>query len=139
MTGESYGKWSNELFACYKKRNEYLPARRASEGWPRLRVGLVVFFKSRHHLLLDNLGNRGDGNPFLLAIIPMADGDGVILHRLTVDSDAIGRAGFVHAAVAAADRALVVVEDVVILLQGSVECVGLLRHAFLIHQRQDRG
>ena len=53
---------------------------------------------------------RRDTN--LLQGIPVPDGDGLILRGLAVDGDAERRPRFVLAAVATADRATVVVEDV---------------------------
>src|SRR3954471_11245520 len=50
-----------------------------------------------------------DGHPYLLRRVPLPDGDGLVLERVEVHSDAVRRADLVLAPVAAADRLRVVV------------------------------
>src|SRR3989337_1850740 len=73
----------------------------------------------------------------LLERIAVADRDGVVDERLAVDGDAERGAGFVLAAVAAADRAFLVVEHVEPPLEGRVKLRSRLRQATLLHPRGD--
>ena len=75
---------------------------------------------------------------FLVAGIAVADGDGVVLFGLTVDGEAIGRARFVHAGVAFADRLLDVVLARPAPADRLVNGLSDLGHAVLGHQREDR-
>src|SRR4051794_4081340 len=52
---------------------------------------------------------RGDRDPLLGQRVAVAERDGVVLERLVVDGDAVGRADLVLPAVALADRAALVV------------------------------
>src|SRR5690606_24711373 len=58
-----------------------------------------------------------DGHPLLRARVALANRDGIARQRVAVDRDAVRRAGLVLAAVAAADRTLLIVEDRVLGLQ----------------------
>src|SRR5262245_42172325 len=60
-----------------------------------------------------------------------------VAERLAIDGDAIGRAGFVLPAIAAADRALLVVEDGHLRLDGAIDPLGDFGHAILLYQRKD--
>src|SRR5712664_2712201 len=83
--------------------------------------------------VLDELRRR---NTILLERIAIAHGHGLILRRLAVDRDAVGCAGFILTAVAAADRSAIVVEDVEVAPEGGMDAMGQLRHAVLVHQRK---
>src|SRR5215475_7131148 len=73
----------------------------------------------------------------LLEAIAVADGDSFVLKRLAVHGDAKRRAGFVLTAVAAADGALFVVEDVHVRLEGSVNVLRHFGHAVFFHERKN--
>ena len=60
----------------------------------------------------------------LLQRVAVADRDRAVGERLAVDGDAERRADFVLAAIAAADRALLVVEDVEVRLQVAIDLAG---------------
>src|SRR5215467_13418464 len=51
------------------------------------------------------------GNAFLLERVAIANGYGAILHRLSVDGDAIRRSDLILAAISAANRSRLVVEN----------------------------
>ena len=69
----------------------------------------------------------------------MTDRDHVLGQGVAVDGDAEGRAVLVLAAVAAADGALLVVEGTEAgTSQHGLDLLGLLGHAVLLHQREDR-
>ena len=93
----------------------------------------------RFHSPRDFLDHIGALHAPLLERVAIADRDGVVGQRLAVDRDAVRRAGFVLAAVAAADRPFFVVEHVEPLLEGRVNLGGHFRHAVLLHQREDGG
>src|SRR6202000_1078947 len=69
--------------------------------------------------------------------VAVADGDGAVGERLTVDREAEGGADLVLPGVAAAHGALLVVEDVEVRLQVAIDLLGDLGHAVLLHQRED--
>ena len=62
--------------------------------------------------LLDFFYARFDGKADLLERVTVANRDRLVVERLAVDCNAVGRANFVLAAIAAADRPFFVVEDV---------------------------
>src|SRR5512135_806300 len=82
--------------------------------------------------------DAGRGDPPLAAIVAVAERDGVVGRRLAVHGDAEGGPGLVLAAIAPADRPLLVEEDGEVPLQGAVERLGLLGHAVLLDQGKDR-
>src|SRR3954463_14717394 len=69
----------------------------------------------------------------------MADGDGPIRQSLSIDRDAEGSSGFIHAAIAPADGAAVVVKAGELLPKIVVQRGGELGHSVLLHQRKDSG
>src|SRR5439155_6092428 len=79
----------------------------------------------------------------LLQRIPVPYRDGTVLRRLPVDRDAEWRSGLVLAAVAAPDRATVVVEGVAVVAHVVVDAAGQLGHPVLVHEwkyrRLERG
>src|SRR5437667_11947461 len=74
----------------------------------------------------------------LLECVPIAHRHGAVLRGLTVDRDAERRAGLVLAAIAATDRAAVVVEGVVVLPQIVEDAARQPGHPILVHQRKHR-
>src|SRR5215208_6398968 len=78
--------------------------------------------------LRDHLLHLRGGNALLLQGVAVADRDRTVLHRLTVDRDAEGRADLVLPSVAPADRAGLVVEHRQGAPQSLGELVGELRH-----------
>src|SRR3954449_10506563 len=81
----------------------------------------------------------GDGDPLLGQRVAVAEGDRVVLERLVVDGDAVGRADLVLAAVALADRAaLVVLALQPGALERRVDLARALRVAVLTQQRKHR-
>jgi len=73
----------------------------------------------------------------LLGRVAIAEGDAFVLERLAVDGDAERRAGLVLAAIATADRSLVVVIDVEAVLEFSIKPLGDIGHAVLLHEGKD--
>ena len=72
--------------------------------------------------------------------VAVAHGHGLILERVAVDREAERRADLVHARVALADRLLRVELAVdVLAAQIQVQLLRDLRHAFLVHQRENAG
>src|SRR5512132_2408292 len=63
----------------------------------------------RREARVERLREGGDGDPLLGQRVAVAERDGVVLERLVIDGDAVGRADLVLAAVPLADRAAVVV------------------------------
>src|SRR3954463_14180396 len=84
-------------------------------------------------------GERRDGDPLLRERVAVAQRDGVVLERLVVDGDAVGRADLVLPAVALADRAaLVVLALEPGALERRVDLARALRMALLAQQREHR-
>src|SRR6478752_899513 len=75
-----------------------------------------------------------DRDSGLLQGVAVAEGDGVVLHRLVVDGDAPGGADLVLAAVALADRAALVELGGKALAQVLEDRAGLLGHPLLRDQ-----
>src|SRR4051794_7103302 len=100
-------------------------------------------FGFRHSTLADALSQFRDDvllvNPPLLEAITVAHGDGAVLQCLAIDGDAERRAGFVLAAIAAADGPLFVVENRHVRLDGPVKTLSNLRHAVFLDERKHGG
>src|SRR5690349_16265594 len=78
-------------------------------------------------------------HPPLFESVPIPNRHRLVLHRLAIDGDAVGRARFVLPAVAAADGSLFVVEDVPAFLELAVDLLSDFGHAVLLHQRENGG
>src|SRR5689334_11188278 len=90
-------------------------------------------FEALDQLVAQSLDRDAD----LLQGVAVAEGDGVVVHRLVVDGDAPGGADLVLAAVALADRAALVELGGEAAAQVLEELTGLLRHPLLGDQRED--
>src|SRR6267154_1407284 len=118
----------------------FIAARSSSVNRARLAGFRVPFFglmTLSRDLFLDVAHELGRGEAHLLQRIAVADRDRLILRRLAVDRDTEGRAGLILAAIAPADRAAVVVEHVEVAAQVVEDLTGELRHAVLVHERED--
>src|SRR5258707_3513500 len=98
----------------------FIAARSSAVNPARLAGFRVPFFglmTSSRDLFFDVAHELRRGDAHLLQRVAVADGDRLILRRLAVDRDTEGRAGLVLAAIAAADRAAVVLEHVEVTTQ----------------------
>src|SRR3954451_7605343 len=84
-------------------------------------------FQTPDQLVAEALDRDAD----LLEGVAVAEGDGVVVHRLVVDGDAPGGADLVLAAVALADRAALVELGRKAVAQVSEDLARLLRHPLL--------
>lgn len=76
----------------------------------------------------------------MLGGVAVADGDGIVLEGIEVDGDAEGGADFVHAAVAAADGAGSVPEDIPAAFEFLVKIVGFFDDFWVVfYEREDGG
>src|SRR5690349_18737902 len=75
----------------------------------------------RFEFLLQLHSNLPKRHSPLLGRVAVADGDGVVLQGLAVNGDAEGSAGFVLAAITAADGAFIVVKDVELFFEIAIE------------------
>ncbi len=106
-----------------------------------LLVGCVVELRGaprRAQAALELAGEVVDGGPDLGERVAVADGHGPIFQRLVVDRHCPGSADLVLAAVAAPDRAALVVLDLEGFAQLQVNLARQLRLAVFAHERQDR-
>src|SRR5262245_26415601 len=87
--------------------------------------------------LLQEGPDLGDRDALLLPRVSVSNRHALVPERLTVDREAVRRAGLVHPRVALADRLLHVElgdEPVAYLM---IELLGGLGHAVLVHERED--
>src|SRR6187200_2848890 len=77
------------------------------------------------------VGEAGDRDADLLQGVAVAEGDGVVLHRLVVDGDSPGGADLVLAAIALADRAALVELGGEAAAEVGEDLARLLRHPLL--------
>src|SRR5215213_3409019 len=90
-------------------------------------------FEAPDQLVAEALDRDSD----LLEGVAVAEGDGLVVHRLVVDGDAPGGADLVLAAVALADRAALVELGGEAAAQILEDLAGLLRHPLLGDERED--
>src|SRR5438309_2236085 len=120
------------------------PVRNAEFGVRNRRPPFHSAFRTPHSTLTlqalrEVFGQPVGGEANLFQRVPVAHCHGAVLRGLTVDGDAERRAGLVLAAIAATDRAAVVVERVVVLPQIVEDAARQLGHPVLVHQREHRG
>src|SRR2546426_1234799 len=94
--------------------------------------------RSASELVPEELHQAVGSHPDLLQRIPVPHRDRAVLRGLAVDRDAERRSGLVLAAVAAADRAAVVVERIAVRAHVVVDAAGPLRPAVLFYQWEER-
>src|SRR5947207_10233573 len=91
---------------------------------------------SRGDACLDDFADAIRRHPLLEQRISLAQRDGSVLHRLSVDGQAIGSADFILPPIPAADRARLVVEHGEARAQFFRQLFSELGHAVLLHERE---